>query len=334
MSGHPHQQPHSSKSPGAKNLGPKNPGLQDDGLRNQAAGSAVGPRWAVRFQQAEVEADQAIGSLRLRPEVTVCEHRGCLWVQGPELDQELDQLLRSLPGVRFTVLEDGQLIRSGSSVPQGWLPEGPWKPLADWLGVRAPSAGLPGRSDRRIPLILRRGGPISQANVLLTTLENWHHYATKAPQVRLSQLSFALSEDQEVLVRGSPLPAIPGTRFVETEGVAIPAGWTWDPPVDVQVIQALLGLTSEHLALLKPDGSWERLPAEAFVYATRSAVRLSAASFWPGTSWPGTSWPGTSSRQLDSQELDSSNPDSPHPDSPHPDSPDQYAGPSEGSDDS
>jgi hypothetical protein len=58
--------------------------------------------------------------------------------------------------------------------------------------------------------------------------------------------------------------------------VAVPAGWTWRPALDAAVLRQRLGVEQGELALLAPDGTCEKLSADAFVGATRSAVRLTA----------------------------------------------------------
>jgi hypothetical protein len=77
-------------------------------------------------------------------------------------------------------------------------------------------------------------------------------------------------------VRGQPLPPLSGERFVECEGVAIPAGWHWSPNVEAVVLRELLCLTAGDVALLHVSGDYELVAAANFVQATRSAVRHTA----------------------------------------------------------
>jgi MoxR-vWA-beta-propeller ternary system domain bpX2 len=235
----------------------------------------TGP-WAVLLPQ---ESLPALGPLRRVSGVTACERREGVWLQGPAADVELEAALRALPGGRrYTVLADGQLVAAGTRVPHGYLPEGPWLPLPEWFGVRLDPASLAGRPGPGILLQLVPSSKFREAAVLLTTLDAWSAYAGTAPQIRLDRWSFALSDAGEVIVRGTPLPPIRGLAFVESEGIAVPAGWTWTPLVDAAVLRDLLGLEPGDLALLRPDGPWDRLPADVFVRATRSAVRLTSAA--------------------------------------------------------
>jgi MoxR-vWA-beta-propeller ternary system domain bpX2 len=69
---------------------------------------------------------------------------------------------------------------------------------------------------------------------------------------------------------------VAGRFFVEQEGVAVPAGWRWEPAVDAAVLRRLCNLGPGDLALLDQDGTFDLVPAGQFVRASRSAVRLSA----------------------------------------------------------
>jgi hypothetical protein len=117
------------------------------------------------------------------------------------------------------------------------------------------------------------------ASVLLTTLDRWEPYATEAPQVRLDRWQFAVADDGRVIVRGEPLPPLPGQRWVEREGIAVPAGWQWSPPVDAAIVRAVFRLEPGDFALWHTDGTWQRIRARDFVPASRSAARASAEGF-------------------------------------------------------
>jgi len=233
----------------------------------------VSKRWAVCLPRESIA---GLGRLRLIPRLSVCELGEQVWLQGEGGDEALETSLRGLPGAtRFSVFPDRQLLAAGTRVPHGYLPEGPWHSLAEWLGVTLEPAGLAGKIGEGVPVRLVRSSSPCEANVLLVSLVAWRDYGVNAPQVRLERWSFAVSDAGDVIVRGLPLPPLPGQAFVEWEGVAVPAGWYWDPPVDAAVLRDVLGLASGDLALLHPDGAWDRVPADVFVRAVRSAIRLS-----------------------------------------------------------
>lgn len=221
----------------------------------------------------------SLGLLRLAAGIRVLADGESVWLAGESRDEALTVLLASLPAARqYAVLPDGQVVLAGHRVPIGHLPAGDWKPLAEWLTVELPVAALAGNHPSRVAIRLVRS-PVEQTpNVLLAAPGDWLQCGVTAPQVRLAQWSFAVESGAKVarvVIRGAPRPPIPGTAFVERRGIAVPAGFTWDPPLDVAVLEQSLSLSSGDLALLHCDGTYDRIPAESFVRATRGAIRLS-----------------------------------------------------------
>jgi hypothetical protein len=234
--------------------------------------------WAIRLPSASVDIDDqtqaALGHLRLIRGVEVLIEADSIWLRGKELNEQISNLLRSLPEAeRFLVLSGDQLARWDETIPRENLPAGRWQPIKNWLAVSLPTAAFAPRVDASIPFQLVRSSNPAKANLLRTTWVAWRDYATTAAQLRLNQLSFAASE-REALVRGVPVPAIHGQRFVESAGVAIPVGWKSDPELDAKSIRELLKVAEGTVAVFSEDGSYESIPDQAFVRATRSAVRL------------------------------------------------------------
>ena len=238
--------------------------------------------WAVCLAPEQVA---AAGGLRLVPGIEVCEADDKIWFRGQSLEKSLEGRLRSLPGARrYQVLADGQLLAAGKRVPQGWLPEGTWVPLARWLGIAMPAPGTAAQAGGTISLELRRSSDFREPSLLLTTIEQWEACAGDCPQVRLVRWRFAVAGDGRVLVQGQPLPSLAGERLVDHEGIVVPAGWFWSPPVEPAVVRELLRLDAGDLAVWYSDGSWDRIAAGDFVRASRAAIRASAEGMRDGRS--------------------------------------------------
>ena len=232
------------------------------------------PTWAVFVSTHEAE---SVAALRLGRGIEICEIGGAIWLRGASNDEKLDVALRKLPGAeRFTVLIDGQLQGVGKRVPKGRLPDGNWIPLDRWITLEPQPAALRGETSGRVELRLVRSSAEHEPNVLVTHMERWAAYARGAPKVRLERLRFAAAADGRVLVRGTPLPPIAGERLVERDRIAVPCGLELSPRVEPAVLHELLELGPNDVALFAADGSFERVPGEHFVRATRSAVRASA----------------------------------------------------------
>ncbi len=232
----------------------------------------MNPNWAVHIPSTDAT---GLARLQGRLGLEVCFQGDSVWLCGRDVDEDLEKKLRALRGTRYEVLADRQLVPSGCLVPCGYLPDGSWIALRDALSIQIEPPALGAQIAGQVRLQVVRGGPVREANLLLATLEAWVEYAGTAPQVRLERLAFAAGERGEVLVRGTPLPPVPGRHFVEDNGLAVPAGWTWSPQVDPEALRVLFQLDRHDIALLHEDGTWDRVRADDFVRATRSAARLS-----------------------------------------------------------
>jgi len=232
-------------------------------IRPDASGNRVDP------QQMEL-----IGRLRLISGVEVLIEGDAIWLRGSQRNDSLSQSLRSLPDAeRYRIGNQNQLTYWDETVPRRELPQGDWRSIRDWLGVVFPTAEFAGSASRQIPLRLVRSTSPEEVNVFRMTWSRWRDYVLGAPQIRLNQWSFAVSDQGEVLIRGLPLPPLPGESLVERAGVAIPAGYVLDPPLDPESVRKLMRVTPDDWLVFREDGEWELVPAAAFVQATRSAVR-------------------------------------------------------------
>ena len=216
----------------------------------------------------------ALASLRLFPDVQIAESNDSLWIGGKNVEELLEPALLSLPATaRFDVIDGRTLRPVGSRIPSAGLPALPWQPMAKWLQVQAPVAAMPGALPERVTLSLTRSGSESAANLLRTNLDSWKQFALSAGMIRLKPLRFAVSSSGDVLVHGQPIPPLPGLRYVEREGIAVPAGYHWEPAVELSIVRRVFNVSTDALVIWDADGTFVQLSAEQFVPATRSNVR-------------------------------------------------------------
>jgi hypothetical protein len=124
----------------------------------------------------------------------------------------------------------------------------------------------------RVPLAVVAGGELREPSLLETSLDELAAYALTAPQWRMERWAFVATSSGRALVRGLPLPPLSGTRFVEADGVCDPAGCTWSPAVEPAIVRQLLRLAAGDIAILRPNGTWDRISADDWVRASRSAI--------------------------------------------------------------
>lgn len=218
-----------------------------------------------------------LSELRLVPGLEVAPLPPILWLRGPDWNDGLALSCRKIPGLRrFTVIQGGRLLADGARVPLGFLPELRWQPLRDRLPVELPPPVGSVVIAPRAPLALVRSATEQPANALLVDGRAWCDFATATAEIRLHPLRFAAARDGRVWVEGAPVPSLPGRRYFQRLGVAVPCGWDWSPALDPAVLRRWLGLAAGDAALAFPEGGWEIIKAEQFVPASRQAARLTA----------------------------------------------------------
>jgi hypothetical protein len=217
----------------------------------------------------------ALGSVRCLPGLLAAEYGEFIWVRGIDVNKETDLRIRQLPGLHtYTLDADGYLFPPRGVTPIGKLQPMNWVSLSTYITVTLPVSALPGKISQELVIRLVPSQQLQKGNALLTDLHTWKAYGETAPLVRLQQTRFAVSEENKVLIIGEPLPALPGKEYVLQDGLLIPLGFEFDPPVISSLISSQFNPDNDSLLLFDTDSSWEEIPKDAFVPSTRSAIRL------------------------------------------------------------
>jgi hypothetical protein len=231
-------------------------------------------RWAIAPPIADA---RLLARLVTFDSVTMCMADGTLWIQGKcQRDDEREIIEEFVSGDKYHVLPDGQLIPWIARVPKGYLPAGPWAAVHHLWKPQLPTAAMAIGKAPRAAITMVRDTHERPCNLLLTSQAHWTAFTKTCSQVRLAKWSFAASADGRILIRGTPLPPVPGTRYVEQAAVAVEAGSWWSPAVSPHVMRRALSIPSGAIGLLSADGQFELIPGQEFVTATRSAVAATA----------------------------------------------------------
>jgi hypothetical protein len=221
-----------------------------------------------------------LGAVRHLPGLQAAEAAGQLWLRGLPATGELPLAVRALPAVQAYELDaQGRLFVAGQRTPTALLPALAWQPLAEFVPLEIPTAALPAQVAPRYQVRLVPSGRAQAGAALLTTLAAWQAYAEAAPESRLRPLRFAASAEGQVLVLGTPLPPLASQEYWQQGSLLLPAGFDFEAALLGPLLAQQLNAEADALLLFAADGSWERVPLAHLVPATRSAVRLTVASF-------------------------------------------------------
>jgi hypothetical protein len=194
------------------------------------------------------------------------------WLFWPAGDAELARTLLAVDGIELFAADNGRWFQPGRHLPSFDVPAandacplcavlspapvepvGPGPPLGQTLELRLVPCDLP--------------RPCTLLRTSLADLGRWADHATSH---RLAALVAARDHDQ-VLLRGSGLPLLPGKRFWG-ERVLVPAGFCAEPDLAEAVLATVLGLGPDDLGVLTREGA-EIVALSAFAPLTRAGVR-------------------------------------------------------------
>ena len=125
-----------------------------------------------------------------------------------------------------------------------------------------------------IKIKLVRSGNQRQGEALLTSLQHWKAYAESASAIRLQVLQFAVSDHDEVLITGSPLPSLPGKEFWIENDILLPCGFEFEIASVAGFIREKINTGGDNYIVFDQGGQWQKISKTFFVPAKRSAIRL------------------------------------------------------------
>jgi hypothetical protein len=216
-----------------------------------------------------------LGALRACPELRALAAGEHLWLFWPAGQAELARAILAVGGAELLLHHEGSWRRFGVHLPAFDVPDPEQaRPLSALLfpaQVRPVPAGEP--AWQPAPLSLVRDATPRAASALRVALDDLVRWADSATTFEMELLQGALSGD-EVLLRGSRLPALGGARFWGKQ-VLLPLGHRVEPALAEGVLGAALHLQNEEIALLTQEGA-EVIPLDAFGPVTRAGVRKAA----------------------------------------------------------
>ncbi|MCU0434645.1 MAG: hypothetical protein MUC87_14415 [Bacteroidia bacterium] len=213
-----------------------------------------------------------LGTVRVLPQLKGALHNGVWWI-GDEAEETDERLLKIGFDARLVVGRDELLFPEGSITPTGQLPALEWKLLSELFPLELPVSAMAGKTEEAVEVKLVPSETPREARVLLTNFFLWKEFCETAPQLRLERLSFAASQNGQVLVGGDILPALPGTEFWARGPLLIPAGYDLEWPALEKLLIHKLVPDGDAFVLLHPNGSAELVPRIMLVPASRSGVR-------------------------------------------------------------
>jgi hypothetical protein len=143
----------------------------------------------------------AFAAYRTQPGWEICAEDDRLWLRAANPDTDLWQAIPFAGRYRADAAQ--RLTCEGQSVPSRQAPVGPWTDVANWLPIQRSITVPPGVRPPPVSIKpVRTTDEERPSNLLIVARQEWDAWVLMAPVARLDVLSFALSSDGRVCVRG------------------------------------------------------------------------------------------------------------------------------------
>lgn len=222
--------------------------------------------------------EDGVSAFRNFPGLEAADGEGLLWLRAPA---DFPWRLVPCEGA-WQADAEHRLFPFGKTVPEKRLPELKWRPAAEALPVQLPVSRMPARKVRPVVVRPERTDAGPAPAFLRLPWQAWRDYALEAPLVRLRHWYFLRTAENEAFVMGAPVPPLPGFAYgLQAETLLVPEGWLFRSEFELDLLKAKLEAeqVEPSLYLFGQDGVCERIPARAFVPATRSAIRATDQYF-------------------------------------------------------
>jgi len=221
------------------------------------------------------EKQHLLAELRLLSGLQMAYLDSEIWLKHIDTADIPHRALLSLQPQDIFVEEDGKLFPIGKSTPVRKLPQLLWQPVSQMIQVEVPTSALPAQLSAQLEIKLVQSQKMRTAEVLRLDGTSWRAYVETAPAVRLNALKFALSEQDEVLIMGRPLPTLPGDAYWQQGNLLMPLGWELTWQLFAAEIAKAIHSDPNQLILMETNGTYQLISKHAFQPAQRSAVRQS-----------------------------------------------------------
>jgi hypothetical protein len=221
---------------------------------------------------------ELLADARGLPGISLMFMEGRCWVHWPVGHEEVTLRVLAVPGVKLFVRRDKHWYRPGHCLPAFDVPEAfTGLPLHEVLiPASIPTKPVEDCSAKHVRLqLVREDRPYATTALRcpLTALARW---ADSAMTVQVEGLRGALA-GTEVVLRGSPLPILPGSKRYWGDRVLLPLGFRMDPDLPQTALQEAIQLKEGQIAFLDEAGV-EVIPGDLLRPLSRASIRLALPS--------------------------------------------------------
>lgn len=204
------------------------------------------------------EYKESLATVRDIDLLLIAEDQDNIWVRGIHEDHDLVNRLYQIRFATKFYLKDNYLFLKSNHTPERGFFKAAWVPIKSYIPVQLPIAALKGESpDYQIGFTLKKTTQLEPSIGMLTDRDSIKDYIIDAPAFRYNQLTFASSQDNQVLILGTPLLPVKGQEVWTYNNVLIPNGYTFGTKYHLDLLSK--NKENNTFLLIKKDNSYETI---------------------------------------------------------------------------
>jgi hypothetical protein len=217
-----------------------------------------------------------LGKVRAITGIFAAKSAEKIWLKGIPMPQFCPKSITQLPAIeRFFLDEEERLFQEDSRIPNQFLPKLEWLEISTFVSIDLPISAFAGQTRSTAELEFVPSNTVHASDLLLCRLSELKVWTENAPQIRIDQLRYAVSEgaEQQAFVHGSPLPNIPGKSFWACGKIYLPSGFTLKQGFLHDFLKAQCDPQGKGMVILRSQSNFELILDEDFVQLSRSGIR-------------------------------------------------------------
>ncbi len=197
-----------------------------------------------------------------------------IWVTNFTAEQIESVEVKSLPYKSIYYEKEGKLYSYGSLLPQRNLPALLSSPIEFALPI---TLGKLNHNyfgvDEEFSISIVPDPDPKMAGVMILPLNALLNYAETAPEIRLKNLEWAVLNNKNAIVFGTPLLPLNGKAFWVSKNMILPVGYNFDLEILVDVIDQKINSNCVDWIVWSSDSTYFRVPKDKIRPLSLSALR-------------------------------------------------------------
>lgn len=202
-----------------------------------------------------------------------------IWIKDLSTEQIQSFEIKTIPSHILYYAQNGKLFLHNSLLPNRNIPALLWTPIERALPVKLPAFNHNYFGTKeKININLIVSYIENEAFAMVTTISILDEYIQTAPKIRLQNISWALAEEDKLILFGQPILPIRGEILWRNKDFLIPAGYDFELHLLADQLNDMINPKKDAWVVWDTDGNYFLIPKQISKPLSLSSFRLSVSN--------------------------------------------------------